>query len=47
MKHKKKEHQSVDASALLRRRKKIISGDRGRDLGEREEGFKVGIRAEG
>jgi len=38
MKSKNKEDQSVDASVLLRRRKKIIKGKRGREGSRRERG---------
>ena len=38
MKLRKKEDQSVDASILFRRGNKIIMGDKGKDLGGREEG---------
>jgi hypothetical protein len=38
MKLRKKEDQSVDASILYRRWNKIIMGDKGKDLGGREEG---------
>ena len=38
MKLRKKEDQSVDASILYRRCNKIIMGDKGKDLGGREEG---------
>jgi len=38
MKLKKKEDQSIDASVLLRRGNKIITGDRGREKAGRERG---------
>jgi hypothetical protein len=37
IKHNKKEFQTVDASILLRRGNKIVTGGRGRNAGEREE----------
>jgi hypothetical protein len=47
MKHKKKKERSVDASVLLRRENKIITGGRGWEGLERKRGGERGKRGQG